>query len=177
MVGNVLKIIITIVLGYALGWLFGSMLGALLGAIPAFFFGAIVELNLVAVVSLALALLVGATLGFLATQIGNRLSQTSDNPTMAVTIGMFLGVIFLLVDGMLGVAEGAELHRAFNLMPIVYTGIVGADIGSLLFPLLGTVRVLREIIESSKEVRSNRERLKEIQVSLGMNSSEKEKSG
>jgi len=153
------------------------MLGALLGAIPAFFFGAIVDFNLVAIVSLCSALLVGAMLGFLVTQIGNKILAASDKPTGAVAIGMILGIIFVFVDGMLGVAEGAESQLTFNLMPVIYTGIVGGDIGSTLFPLLGVVRFIRDIIESGKEVQRNKERLKEIQVSLGINWSEKEKSG
>ena len=178
MIGNVLKITVTLALGYALGWIAGSTLGFVVGAVPALFFREIVDSNLAIVMSISTSLLLGAILGFLATQISNRLFAASDKPWTAVMIGMVIGLIVLFfVDGILSFSDSATLDQSATMLPLIYAGMVGSDIGSIIFPIVGATRVIRDIMETHKEARKNQKRLEEIQISLGIHAPQEGKRG
>lgn len=175
MIENTFKIIAAFVLGYLLGWILGGTLGAIHGSLPSLFFQVIVDSGTVSIMSLLLVLFIGATLGFLATKLGNKIFETSDKPFSGIALGMFLGLIVLFINGVLVPSNTAESRTSFNLLPMVYGSIVGGDIGTILFPLLGVIKVIREIIDSNNETRRNKDRLKEIEASLGINSSDEDK--
>ena len=162
MVGNIFKIVTTLVIGYALGWVIGSISGAFVGAVPALFLREIVNSDLDVLPSLFLSLLLGAILGFLATQLGNKIFAASDKPFVGVAIGMATGLIVVFVDGVFAISETSASGRSFNFIAVIYSGIIGGDIGSIIFPILGVIRVIRVIMEAHKEAENNKARLEEI---------------
>ena len=178
MIGNLLKIIATLVLGLALGWIVGGMTGAFLGAVPGLFFRDIVSSNLAVAMSICLSLLLGGILGFLAIQISNRMFTANDKPLAGVVVGIVISLIVVFfVDGVIGFSDTIKFDQSFYILPVIYSGTVGSDIGSMVFSILGVTRVIRDILETYKEAGNNNERLEEIKMSLGMHSSGKEKSG
>src|SRR5687768_2963089 len=178
MVGNILKIIATLVLGYALGWVIGSISGAFIGAIPALFLREIANSGLDVLPSIFLSLLIGAILGFLATKFSNKIFEASDSSFVGVVIGMVSAlVVVFFVDGAFSTSASAVSNRSSYLLALIYSGVIGGDTGTIVFPIIGVIRVIRDIIEAHNEAKSNNARLKEIQTSLGMHSPDKEKSG
>ena len=178
MVGNILKIIATLVLGYALGWIVGAMSGAILGAIPGLFFREIIDANLEVLMSITISLLLGGIVGFLVTLFSNKIFEASDKPFAGVVLGIVISLIVIFfVDGMIGFSDNVTFDQSFSILPVIYSGTVGSDIGSIVFSLLGVTRVVRDILETYKEAGNNKKRLEGIKMSLGMHSSDKEKRG
>ncbi len=178
MVGNILKIIATLVLGYALGWVIGSITGAFVGAIPALLLREIANSGLVVLPSIFLSLLIGAILGFLATKLSNKIFAASDNSFLGVVIGMVSAlVVVFFVDGAFSTSDTVASNQSSYLLAVIYSGIIGGDIGSIVFSIFGVIKVIRGIIEAHKEAKNNSVRLKEIQASLGIHSPDEEKRG
>jgi hypothetical protein len=64
-----------------------------------------------------------------------------------------------------------------GIYPIIYGGILGSEIGSIIFPIIGTTRVIRDILANNKEARNDEKRLEQIQMFLDIHLSNKEKRG
>jgi hypothetical protein len=178
MIGNTLKIIATLVLGYGLGWIVGAMSGAFLGGVPGLFFREIVDSNLAVPMSIFISLLLGVLLGFLATQFSNRIFTASDKPFVGVAIGVVISLIVVFfMDGIIAFSNTVTFDPSFYFVPVIYSGMVGGDIGSIVFSILGATRVFRDILEAHKEAGNQKERLQGIKRFFGMDSSDKEKNG
>jgi membrane protein DedA with SNARE-associated domain len=50
-----------------------------------------------------------------------------------------------------------------GIYPIIYCGILGSNIGSIVFPIIGTTRVIRDILANNKEIRKDDKSLEQIQ--------------
>ena len=178
MAGNILKLLVTLIIGYFLGLFIGMISGAVLGAIPGLFFREIVNSDKTILMSIALSLISGVFIGFLATLLVNKFFSANDKPLTGALLGLVVGfIVVFFVDGVIDVSPSDAINYPFYLYPVVYSGIVGSDIGEIIFPIISAIRVIRSIIEDQKEAINNKKRLEEIKLSLGINSSKEEKRG
>jgi len=178
MIESIPKIIAILIICYLLGLTFGIIFGIFLGAIPTLFFKEIINSNQAVLVSITISLLLGGLLGFLAVQFANLVYVPSDNPLKGVLFGFAIGLIVVFfVEGVIYLPEPEALIRPMYIYPIMYSGIVGSNIGSIIFPIIGLLRVIRDIVANNTEARSNSEHLEQTKMFLGMHSSNEDNRG
>ena len=178
MIRNILKIIATLCIGYLLGLTFGIILGIFLGGIPALFFRQIINSNQTVLMSITLTLILGGLLGFFAMQFVNKIFAANDKPLIGVLLGIVVGfIVVFFAEGVIDISDPETFIKPMGIYPIIYSGIVGSDIGSIVFPIIGTTRVIRDILANNKEARNDEKCLKQIQMFLGIHQSNKEKRG
>ena len=176
MIRYILKIIATLCISYLLGLTFGSILGIFLGAIPGLFFREIVNSNQTVLMSITLTLILGVLLGLFAMHFVNKIFTASDKPLIGVLLGIVVGfIVVFFVEGVIDISDPETFIKPMIIIPIVYSGIVGSDIGSIIFPIIGTTRVIQDIFKNNKEAINNEKRLEQIQMFLDKHLSKKEK--
>jgi hypothetical protein len=151
MIGNILKVIAALIVGYLVGILCGGVVGLLLGLAPSLFFREIVASNQTALMSVLLALISGGLLGLLEVQIFNRLFTTSDNPLIGMAIGIIFGLIFGVFGyGVLDMSSSDTFLPVFYPGAMIYGGALGSRIGEMIFSLFAAAQTIREIVQSYK---------------------------
>lgn len=140
--------------------------GAFVGAIPSLFFQEIVNARVTALMSLTLSLLLGTLLVFLSTFIINKVFSSNDKPRLFVLFGFAVSIFAIYLNGIIVVSPSETFHFSY---PLIYSGIIGSDIGSIVFSIMSTLKVIREIFNDRKEKKNNAEKLEEIKKTLGMN--------
>jgi hypothetical protein len=159
MFGNIRKIIATLLIGCLLGLTFGIFLGIFLGGLPALFFREIIYSNQAVLMSITLGLILGGLLGLFAIQLINYMFDASDKPLIGVLFGMALGLIVVFfVEGVIDISGSETFNKRMHMYPIIYSGSVGGYIGSMVFPIIGATRVIRDILAKTKKARSNNKR-------------------
>ena len=148
---NLPKFIAILIISYLLGITFGSIFGIFLGGIPALFFREIISSNLATPVSVAISLILGGLLGFLAMQLVNKLFPPSSKPLAGILLGFAVGLIVIFfVEGIIYVPDPDSLMKPMYTYPIIYSGIVGSNVGSIIFPIIGVIRVIRDIVTKTQ---------------------------
>ena len=166
MIGHITKVVFVAIAGCLLGYLYGAFLGAFLGALPGLFFREIVYVNQTILMSMALSLISGGLLGFSAVQLINKFFNASDKLLMGVLIGVTVSfIVVFYIDGVIDISS-LDFKQSSYAFPIIYGGIVGGDIGAIVFPILGVIRVVREIIETYIEAKKYKKRLAELKDKL-----------
>jgi len=159
MTGSIHKIIAILFISYLLGLTFGIIFGIFLGGFPTLFFKEIINSNQEVLVSITLSLILGGLLGFLAMQLANHVFAHSDNPLIGILLGFAVGLIVVFfVEGVIYIPDPETLIKPMYIYPIIYSGIVGSYIGSIIFPIIGVIGVIRDIVANNIEARSNSER-------------------
>ena len=178
LIRNILKIIATLCIGYLLGLTFGSILGIFLGGIPSLFFREIVNSNQTVLMSITLTPILGGLLGFFAMQFVNKIFAVNDKPLLGVLLGIVVGfIVVFYLEGVIDISDHETFIKPMGIIPIIYSGIVGSDIGSIIFPIIGTTRVIQDILTNNKAARNNENRLEHMQIFLDKHLSNKEKRG
>jgi len=148
---NLPKFIAILIIGYLLGITFGVIFGIFLGAIPAVFYREIISSNLAATVSIAISQILGGLLGFLAMQLVNKIFPPSSKTLAGVLLGFAVGLIVIIfIEGIIYVPDPDMLIKPMHMIPISYSGIVGSYVGSIIFPFIGVIRVIRDIITKTQ---------------------------
>jgi hypothetical protein len=162
--GNMLKVVATIIVGYIIGLLSGVILGAVFGVFFSFFVPDFISSYQATLVSFFIALTLGSLLSSFASQVFNRMFETNINSFLGVIPGALFGLILVVfVYGYVDVSDpsGRYVHRTVNhfvLTPIMpYSAKIGGQIGAIVFPLFGAVGVIREIIQSHLQLQRNLE--------------------
>jgi uncharacterized membrane protein required for colicin V production len=164
MIGNLLKIIGTLIAGYLFGYVFGAILGAALGAIPSLFFREIVSFNQTILMSVTLSMVLGGLLAFIATKMINKLWDTDDKPFSGIIMGIVVGlVVVLFVDGVTDLQSSDNFREYYYMWPVIYGGILGTDIGSTIFAILSATAMARDI---KAEAADSKKRMDEIRNRL-----------
>ena len=140
----------------------GAVLGVLVGLIPSLFFREIVYSNQTILMCIILSLILGGLLGSFAIQISNKMFDTSDKPLLGALSGTIVGFTILFVYGVIDVPNSETFNQSFYVAPMIYSGVVGCYIGTIIFSFFNVTRVVREIIQSNIEVRNYRKRLNEL---------------
>lgn len=154
MIGNILKIFTTLIVGYLMGLLCGGAFGILIGLLPSVFFQQIVHSNLSILVSILLSVILGGLLGFVEVLIFNRLSDTHDKPLVGSVVGAILGLLFGVFGfGVLDVSNSETFSSNYSYIQLIYSGAVGSRIGEIIFPLFAVVATIREIFKPYQPVR------------------------
>lgn len=157
MIGNIRKIIATVLIGYLLGLTFGIFLGIFLGAIPALFFREIFNTNQTVLMSIALSLILGGLLGFFGMQLANNIFSSNDKPLIGVLLGIALGFfVVFIVERVVEISDFETFSKPMHMYPIIYSGEIGGYIGSIIFPIIGATRVIRDILANKIQARSNK---------------------
>ena len=178
MIRNILKITATLCLGYLLGLTFGIILGIFLGGIPSLLFREIVNSNQIVLMSISLTLILGVLLGFFAMHLVNKIFAASDKPLIGALLGIAVSLmVVFFVEGVIDISDPEMFVKPMGIYPIIYGGILGSDIGSIVFPIIGTTRVIQDILKNNKAARNNEKRLEQIQMFLDRYLSNKEKRG
>jgi hypothetical protein len=154
MIGKILKIIFALIIGYLVGLLSGAILGILLGLAPSLFFREIVYSNQTILMCILLSLILGGLLGSLAIQISNKMFDNNDKPFIGALVGTIVGFIIVFVYGVMDVPNPETFNQSFYVAPMIYSGVVGCYIGTIIFSIFNVTRVVREIIQSNIEVRN-----------------------
>jgi len=175
---NILKIIATLCIGYLLGLTFGSILGIFLGGTPSLFFREIVNSNQTVLMSITLALILGGLLGYFAMQFVNKIFTANDKPLIGVLLGIVVGfIVVFYLEGVVDIPDPETFIKPMGTIPIIYSGIVGSDIGAIVFPIIATTRVIQDILTNNKTTRNNENRLEQMQIFLDKHLSNNEKRG
>jgi len=175
MVGNIIKFLAALVIGCIVGWILGAALGSFLGAIPALFFYEIVAANQEILFSALMSLIMGGLLGFVAVQFINKFMGASEKPFLGIALGVIVGfVVVIFMTGLIDFPNGQTVDSSESLYLVIYGGMIGGDIGLIIFPVLGGIKTLRDFVEGAKEMERNKERMEQIKKSLGVGSSNKE---
>jgi hypothetical protein len=178
MIRNMLKIISTLCIGYILGLTFGIIFGIFLGGIPSLFFREIVNSHQTVLMSISLALILGVLLGFFAMHLVNKIFAASDKPLIGALLGIAVSLmVVFFVEGVIDISDPEMFVKPMGIYPIIYGGILGSDIGSIVFPIIGTTRVIRDILANNKETRKDDKSLEQIQKFFGIHLPNKEKRG
>jgi hypothetical protein len=178
MVRNILTIIATLSIGYLLGLTFGIILGIFLGGIPSLLFREIVNSHQTVLMSITLTLILGVLLGFFAMHLVNKIFAASDKPNIGALLGIAVSLmVVFFVEGVIDISDPEMFVKPMGIYPIIYGGILGSEIGSIIFPIIGTTRVIRDILANNKEARNDEKRLEQIQMFLDIHLSNKEKRG
>ena len=151
MIGNILKVIAALIIGYLVGLLLGGMLGILIGLIPSLFIYEIVDANQSTVMSILLSAVLGGLLGYLEVRIFNRMFDANNKPLVGSLIGIPFGLIFGIFNYfVLDVSSSDTLSPGLNMVAMIYSGAVGSRIGSTIFSVFGALQTLREIVQFHK---------------------------
>jgi uncharacterized membrane protein YdcZ (DUF606 family) len=113
-----------------------------------------------------LSLILGGLLGSFAIQISNKIFDTSDKPLLGALAGTLVGFIIVFVYGVIDVPNPETFNKSFYIAPMIYTGVVGCYIGTIVFTIFNAARVIREIIKSYIEERNYKRRKSEHQSEL-----------
>lgn len=178
MIRNILKIIATLCIGYLLGLTFGIILGIFLGGIPSLLFREIVNSNQTVLMSISLTLVLGVLLGFFAMHLVNKIFAASDKPLIGALLGIAVSLmVVFFVEGVIDISDPKMFIKPMGIYPIIYGGILGSYIGSIVFPILGATRVIRDIHANNKAARNDEKRLEQTQMFIDKYLSNKEKRG
>jgi hypothetical protein len=178
MIRNILVIFATLGIGYLLGLTFGIILGIFLGGIPGLLFREIVNSKQTVLMSISLTLVLGVLLGFFAMHLVNKIFAASDKPLIGALLGIAVSLmVVFFVEGVIDISDPEMFVKPMGIYPIIYGGILGGDIGSIVFPILGATRVIRDIHANNKAARNDEKRLEQTQMFLGIHLSNKEKRG
>ena len=161
MIGNIFRIIIALIVGYLVGLLSGYILGILLGLIPGLFFREIANANQTILMSIILSITLGGLLGFSAIQIGNKLFEDDDKPLNGALAGAIIGFIVVCFIGGVIDVPNPDPYRFNYIAPVIYGGVIGCYIGTIIIPIFNVARVIREIVKSYKEARNYENRVNE----------------
>lgn len=172
---NILKIFFTLFLGFFLGLTFGIIVGIFLGAIPALFFREIVNSHQSVIMSIVLTLLLGGLIGFSAALFSNKIFDANDNPLLGVLLGILAGLITVFFgEGVIHISDPNSFGKTMNLYPIIYGGRVGSEIGSRIFPLIGLIRVVRDLLAKDEETNNHENHWDQFQVLIDKHLTRKE---
>ena len=175
MIRNILMIFTTLGIGYLLGLTFGIILGIFLGGIPSLLFREIVNSNQTVLMSVTLTLILGGLLGFFAMQFVNKIFAVNDNPLIGVLLGIVVGfIVVLYVEGVIDISDPETFIKPMGIIPIIYSGKVGSEIGAIIFPIFGTTRVIRDILANNNASRNDEKRLEQIWMFFEKHQSNKE---
>jgi len=178
MIRNILMLFATLGVGYLLGLTFGIILGIFLGGIPYLLFREIVNSNQTVLMSISLALILGVLLGFFAMHLVNKIFAASDKPLIGALLGIAVSLmVVFFVEGVIDISDPEKFVKPMGIYPIIYCGILGSNIGSIVFPIIGTTRVIRDILANNKEIRKDDKSLEQIQKFFDIHLSNKEKRG
>lgn len=178
MIRNILKIVATLVVGYLLGLTFGAIFGIFLGGIPALFFREIINFNQTVLMSITLTLILGVLLGLFAMRLVNRIFDASGKPLIGVLVGLMAGfIVVFFIEGVIDISDSEMFIKPMYIFPIVYSGVIGSEIGSIIFPIIGGLGVIRDIITKTKEAKNHEDRLDQFQGFLDKQLPGKEKHG
>lgn len=167
MVGNFLKIIAVLIIGYFLGWIIGGGTGAILVAIPGLLISEPVNSYQMVWMSLTLTFLVGGVIGFLANQIANKIFSVNDKAFIGILIGIMISIVVIFFRDILIIVGSEDVIEQSFLMVIIVSGIAfGSDVGSFVFPTIGVIRIIKDIIEDSKQTEDSKERLDNLKKFL-----------
>ena len=178
MIRNILMVFATLSIGYLLGLTFGVILGIFLGGIPSLLFREIVNSNQTVLMSISLTLVLGVLLGFFAMHLVNKIFAASDKPLIGALLGIAVSlVVVFFVEGIIDISDPEMFVKSMGIYPIIYGGKLGGDIGSIVFPILGATRVIRDILANNKVIRKDDKSLEQIQKFFGIHPPNKEKRG
>jgi hypothetical protein len=177
MAGNIIKLVITLLVGYFFGFVAGMVLGAFVGAIPGLFFHEIVNSNGSIFMSIALLLILGVLNGIFATLLVNKFLDGNVKLRNGVLFGLTVGFTSIFFVGIISVASFGATNYQYYLYPVLYSGIAGSRMGEIIFPVIGTIRVVQSIFEDRKKATENEEHLKATMMFLRRDTSDKEKRG
>jgi len=164
MIRNILMIFATLGIGYLLGLTFGIILGIFLCGIPSLLFREIVNSNQTVLMSISLTLVLGFLLGFFAMHLVNKIFAASDKPLIGALLGIAVSLmVVFFVEGVIDISDPEMFVKSMGIYPIIYGGILGSNIGSIVFPIIGTTRVIRDILANNKEIRKDDKSLEQIQ--------------
>jgi len=167
--GNILKIAATIIVGYIVGFMLGSILGALFGMFISFFIQDIVSPQQAVSFSILISLTMGGLISLFVSQVFNALFETNINSFFGAIPGALIGLFLVVfVDGYFVISDMNNLHlrgtvqnwAATPIMP--YCSTIGRQIGSIIFPLFGAIGIVREMIKSHLELQRNRKLMKDL---------------
>ena len=158
MIGNLLKVIITLITGFLVGLVFGAAIGIVPGVLFSLFFQEIVFAKQTVLVSIILSMLEGGALGFFCIQVLNKVFETEDRPIAGAVMGALIGLmIAFFLYGVIYIPDPEVFNQGFYILPITYSVGVSSQIGSILYPLFGVAGVVRNIFKSYIEARKNKE--------------------
>ena len=150
MVGNILKVLAALVIGYLIGLLLGGVIGVFIGLIPSFWIGDVISQNLSFLVSASFAAIYGVILGYLEVRMFNRFFDTNDKPIIGVLIGVPFGLIFGVFTYFVLDLSAPEAINLSNIL--IYNGAMGSRIGAAIFSLFSAVQTIRELIRFHRGV-------------------------
>jgi len=147
MIGRILKVIATLFICYLIGLTFGAIFGIFLGGIPALFFREIVKSNQSVLISIIMSLILGGLIGLLAILLANKVFITSDKLLFGVLLGIascFFVVFF--IEGVIYVSDTEMFTKPMSFYPLIFSGRVGSYIGSIVFLIIGSSKVIRDVL-------------------------------
>ena len=159
MIGNILKVIAAIIIGFLVGLMSGAILGIPFGLGISLFFREIVFSHQTVLMSIILSSILGALLGLFSIQIINRVAETDDKPFAGIVVGAFVGIIVaIFLYGYIDIPDPSIFEQSFYPFPIFYSVSIGSQIGAIIFPIFGAAAVVRDITRTYAEIRKNKER-------------------
>ncbi len=165
--GNILKVVATIIVGYIVGFMLGSILGALIGIFASFFIPDVILPHQATLISLFISITLGSLLSSFASQVFNRLSETNINSFLGAIPGVLIGLIIVVfVYGYVDVSDPNNFYGRFSvkhlaLTPVMpYSAKIGGQIGAVIFALFGAIGIIREMIQSHLQLQRNRKLMK-----------------
>ena len=175
MIRNILIIIATLFICFLVGLTIGSMLGILLGGIPALLFREIINSNQTTLMSITLILIQGVLLGFFAMHLANNIFDAKDKPLIGVLLGILVGLfVVFFFDGVINIYDPESFKKSM-IIPIIYSGKVGAEIGVIIFPIIGTKKIIRDILANKNAAKINENGLVQMQKFFRNHLSNKDK--
>jgi phosphate/sulfate permease len=156
MIGNIVKFIAAVILGFLVGLLSGMILGLGVGLALSLFFLEIVQAQQTILMSILLSAVLGGLLGLFAVQIINKATESEDKPLAGIVTGVVVGVIVaVFVYGYIDIPDPSVFEQDLYTIPMFYGVSVGGQIGAIIFPIFGAAAVVREIIADYRELRKN----------------------
>jgi hypothetical protein len=157
---------------------FGIILGIFLGGIPSLIFREIVNSHQTVLTSISLTLILGVLLGFFAIHLVNEIFAANDKPLLGVLLGIGVSLLVVFyIEGLIEITDPDMYMKPMAMYPIIYGGVVGGEIGSIVFPILGVTRVIKDIYKNNQEAREYENRWKQAQAFIDKYLSQKEKGG
>jgi len=145
MIGNIAKVVFTVILGLIVGLISGTILGFLLGFVISSIFGEIIIRGGTALLGILLALIFGSVLGFVARQFTNRFFGLHESPFKGAAIGAAIGLVYtFFFYGFLNLSDPSQVEGFLNGVAIFYSVRMGGRIGAVVFAILGAIAVIRE---------------------------------
>jgi hypothetical protein len=167
--GNILKVVATIIVGYIVGFILGSILGTLFGMFISIFIQDIVSSQQAISFSILISLTMGGLISLFVSQVFNGLFETSINPFLGAIPGALIGLFLVVfVDGYFAISDMNNSYfpgtvQSWAATPIMpYCSTIGRQIGTIIFPLFGAIGTIREIIKSHLELQRNRKLMKDL---------------